>query len=158
MSAVTGRWRILVVAGLATLLCVAGPGSPVSAEPEPGVRPPGVPPPVNLAALPSPASVSALPYIVNNRATRQTGPIEQQATCQSPPAGQRSIAAEPAGQQRLRIRQTQQFATGRGQRVAVIDSGVQPHPRLAGRMIDGGDYIENRSGLFDCDGHGTAVA
>jgi membrane-anchored mycosin MYCP len=42
--------------------------------------------------------------------------------------------------------------------VAVIDSGVQPHPRLAGRLIDGGDYIENRSGLFDCDGHGTAVA
>jgi membrane-anchored mycosin MYCP len=40
----------------------------------------------------------------------------------------------------------------------VIDSGVQPHPRLAGRLLDGGDYIENRSGLFDCDGHGTAVA
>jgi membrane-anchored mycosin MYCP len=40
----------------------------------------------------------------------------------------------------------------------VIDSGVQPHPRLLGRTIDGGDYIENRTGLFDCDGHGTAVA
>jgi membrane-anchored mycosin MYCP len=40
----------------------------------------------------------------------------------------------------------------------VIDSGVQPHPRLLGRLIDGGDYIEHRGGLFDCDGHGTAVA
>ncbi|MGH8967716.1 MAG: type VII secretion-associated serine protease mycosin, partial [Actinomycetes bacterium] len=40
----------------------------------------------------------------------------------------------------------------------MIDSGVQPHPRLLGRLTDGGDYIEDRSGLFDCDGHGTAVA
>ncbi|MGH3900772.1 MAG: type VII secretion-associated serine protease mycosin [Pseudonocardiaceae bacterium] len=156
MTAVSGR-RALLVAGLATLLCIAGPGWSVAAEP--AVRPPGVPPPVNPAALPSPASVSALPYIVNNRATRQTGPVEQQAACQQPPAGSaRNVEAEPAAQQRLRIRQVQQFAIGRGQRVAVIDSGVHPHPRLAGRLIDGGDYIDNRSGLFDCDGHGTAVA
>ncbi len=111
---------------------------------------------MNTAALPTPANVSALPYIVNNRATRQTGPVERQADCQQPAAD--NVEAEPAAQQRLRIRQSQQFATGRGQRVAVIDSGVYPHPRLASRLIDGGDYIENRSGLFDCDGHGTAVA
>ncbi|MGH3964360.1 MAG: type VII secretion-associated serine protease mycosin [Pseudonocardiaceae bacterium] len=142
---------------MATLLCLAGPGWPVEAEP--GIRPPGVPPPVNPAALPTPAAVSTLPYLVNNRATRQTGPVEQQAACQQPAAGNpRGVEVEPAAQQRLRILQAQQFATGRGQRVAVIDSGVQPHPRLAGRLIDGGDYIDNRSGLFDCDGHGTAVA
>ncbi|MGH3886352.1 MAG: type VII secretion-associated serine protease mycosin [Pseudonocardiaceae bacterium] len=145
------------MASVAALLCLAGPGWPVAAEPE--GRRPGVPPPVNPAALPTPASVSTLPYVVNNRATRQTGPVEQQAACQQPPAGSgRNVEAEPTAQQRLRIRQAQQFATGRGQRVAVIDSGVQPHPRLAGRLIDGGDYIDNRSGLFDCDGHGTAVA
>ena len=142
------------MAGVVASLCLAGPGWALGAEP--GVRPPGVPPPVNPAALPSPASVSTLPYIVNNRVTRQTGPVEQQAACQQRPAG--NVEVEPVGQQRLRIRQAQQFATGRGQRVAVIDSGVQPHPRLAGRLIDGGDYIDNRSGLFDCDGHGTAVA
>ena len=45
-----------------------------------------------------------------------------------------------------------------GQRVAVIDSGVQPHPRLLGRLVDGGDYIEHRGDLFDCDGHGTGMA
>ena len=142
------------MAGVVASLCLAGPGWAVGAEP--GVRPPGVPPPVNPAALPSPASVSTMPYIVNNRATRQTGSVEQQAACQQRPAG--NVEVEPASQQRLRIRQAQQFATGRGQRVAVIDSGVQPHPRLAGRLIDGGDYIETRSGLLDCDGHGTTVA
>jgi membrane-anchored mycosin MYCP len=112
-----------------------------------------------MAALPSPASVSAMPYIVNNPATRQTGPVEQQAPCRQQAADDgQDIAAEPPAQRRLRIREAQRFATGRGQRVAVIDSGVQPHPRLLGRSIDGGDYLENRTGLFDCDGHGTAVA
>ena len=111
---------------------------------------------MNPAALPTPASVSTLPYLVNNKVTRQTGPVEQQAACQRPSGG--TVGAEPAGHKRLRIRQAHQFATGRGQRVAVIDSGVQPHPRLASRLIDGGDYIDNRSGLFDCDGHGTVVA
>jgi membrane-anchored mycosin MYCP len=100
-----------------------------------------------------------MPYVVNNTATRQTGPVEQQAPCQQQvPGSAQNLDAEPAAQRRLRIRQAQKLATGRGQRVAVIDSGVQPHPKLLGRLIDGGDYIENRSGLFDCDGHGTAVA
>jgi membrane-anchored mycosin MYCP len=99
-----------------------------------------------------------MPYLVNNVATRQTGPVEQQAPCQQQITGAQNLVAEPPALRRLRIRQAQRLATGRDQRVAVIDSGVQPHPRLLGRLIDGGDYIENRSGLFDCDGHGTAVA
>ena len=154
MSAVAGHRRALLASIVTALLCMTGPALSVAAEP--GVRPPGVPPAVNPAALPTPANVSALPYIVNNRATRQTGPVQRRTDCQQQATG--NVEAEPAGQRRLRIRQAQQFATGRGQRVAVIDSGVQPHPRLADRLLDGGDYIENRSGLFDCDGHGTAVA
>ena len=114
---------------------------------------------VDPAALPSPASVRAMPYIVNNTVTHQIGPVEQRAACQQQlTGGGRNLEAEPEAQRRLRIRQAQDFATGRDQRVAVIDSGVQPHPRLHGRLLDGGDYVENRSGLFDCDGHGTAVA
>ena len=50
------------------------------------------------------------------------------------------------------------FATGRGVRIAVIDTGIAPHPRLAGRVAGGGDYVRGGSGLEDCDGHGTAVA
>jgi membrane-anchored mycosin MYCP len=47
---------------------------------------------------------------------------------------------------------------GEGQLVAVVDTGVVPHPRLGGRVIDGGDFVAGDSGLDDCDGHGTAVA
>lgn len=157
MNARTGHRRTTLMAVAVALLCLAGPAWPVVAQP--GNRPPGVPPPVDLAALPTPASVGTMPYVVNNTATRQTGPVEQQAPCQQQVTDStQDLEAEPAAQQRLHIRQAQKFATGRDQRVAVIDSGVQPHPRLLGRLIDGGDYIENRSGLFDCDGHGTVVA
>ncbi|MGH3854855.1 MAG: type VII secretion-associated serine protease mycosin [Pseudonocardiaceae bacterium] len=154
--------RISILAVAVTLLCQAGPAWPVLAQSgiaESGDRPPGVPPPVDLAALPTPASVNTMPYVVHNAVTQQTGPVQQQAPCPRPAAErERDFQDEPAAQQRLRIQQAQTYATGRGQRVAVIDSGVQPHPRLFGRLTDGGDYIENRGGLFDCDGHGTAVA
>lgn len=49
------------------------------------------------------------------------------------------------------------FATGKGQTVAVIDSGVNRNDRLP-RLIGGGDYILGEDGLFDCDHHGTLVA
>ena len=46
---------------------------------------------------------------------------------------------------------------GDGQRVAVIDTGVNRHPRLA-HVEPGGDYVSAGDGTQDCDGHGTAVA
>jgi membrane-anchored mycosin MYCP len=42
--------------------------------------------------------------------------------------------------------------------VAVVDSGVAAHPRLAGGVVDGGDFVAGSSATDDCDGHGTAVA
>ncbi|WP_198042867.1 MULTISPECIES: type VII secretion-associated serine protease mycosin [Actinoalloteichus] len=64
----------------------------------------------------------------------------------------------PWGQMFLRIDEAQRYATGVGQRVAVIDTGVSVHPRLAGRVEGIGDYIADANGLTDCDGHGTIVA
>ena len=60
------------------------------------------------------------------------------------------------------------FATGAGVRVAVIDTGVTPHPRLP-PVIPGGDLVvvgERRpedpqlpeGAVDDCDAHGTVVA
>jgi len=50
-----------------------------------------------------------------------------------------------------------QLSRGSGQRVAVIDTGVSPHPRLP-ETTAGGDYVFTGDGRQDCDGHGTAVA
>ncbi|MHC1562892.1 type VII secretion-associated serine protease mycosin [Actinomycetospora sp. C-140] len=47
---------------------------------------------------------------------------------------------------------------GEGQTVAVVDTGVASHPRLGGRVADGGDFVAGAAGTDDCDGHGTAVA
>lgn len=50
------------------------------------------------------------------------------------------------------------FATGVGVTVAIIDTGVYPHPRLP-EVIDGGDFVDTGVGAtIDCDGHGTIVA
>lgn len=50
------------------------------------------------------------------------------------------------------------FGRGSGVKVAVIDTGVSPHPRLPD-LIGGGDYVmAGGDGLSDCDAHGTMVA
>jgi membrane-anchored mycosin MYCP len=46
---------------------------------------------------------------------------------------------------------------GRGQTVAVIDTGVSRHQRLA-HLQPGGDYVSGGDGTEDCDAHGTIVA
>ena len=50
-----------------------------------------------------------------------------------------------------------QFGRGAGVTVAVIDTGVNPHPRLP-NLIPGGDFVSDGDGLQDCDAHGTIVA
>ncbi len=57
----------------------------------------------------------------------------------------------------FRVDKLNQLAVGRGQTVAVIDSGVNPNVRLS-NLIGGGDYIMGGDGLQDCDHHGTLIA
>ncbi|MFF0452362.1 type VII secretion-associated serine protease mycosin [Nocardia africana] len=63
----------------------------------------------------------------------------------------------PAAQRSLELDKAWQFASGAGQLVAVIDTGVMRHPRLPG-IIPGGDYVYTSDGTDDCDAHGTFVA
>ncbi|WP_285743207.1 type VII secretion-associated serine protease mycosin [Lentzea sp. NBRC 105346] len=59
---------------------------------------------------------------------------------------------------RMELDQAHRFATGKDVKVAVIDTGVNEHPRLKGRLEGGGDYVDRSDGRKDCDGHGTEVA
>ncbi|GAA4000521.1 type VII secretion-associated serine protease mycosin [Allokutzneria multivorans] len=68
------------------------------------------------------------------------------------------LSAKPWGQMHLNFEQAWRFGRGDGQLVAVIDTGVNRHPRLAGRLSGGGDYVAGKDGTDDCDGHGTMVA
>jgi subtilisin family serine protease len=51
------------------------------------------------------------------------------------------------------------WATGRGVRVAVIDTGVETdHPDLKGRIAQTANFVEGGEQTFTSDRHGTAVA
>jgi len=58
----------------------------------------------------------------------------------------------------LNLPEAWRFGRGAGVRIAVIDTGVTPHPRLP-HLLPGGDYVmAGGDGLSDCDAHGTLVA
>lgn len=64
---------------------------------------------------------------------------------------------QPKYMDMLDLQEAWQFGRGAGIKVAVIDTGVTPHPRFP-HLVPGGDYIMGGDGLSDCDAHGTIVA
>jgi len=162
------------------LLCSAAPAGPLAAVPggalaaastgplaAAGVvavqpaRPPGVPPPVDGQSQPSALDAERnIPFDNSLPGKRQVrGPrVGTDRGCVAAGDLPEPVEPSPWGQTRLRFDELRRFATGEGQVVAVIDTGVTPHPRLAGRLRDGGDYLQGTSALQDCDGHGTLVA
>ena len=65
---------------------------------------------------------------------------------------------QPKYMDMLNLPEAWEFGRGAGIKVAVIDTGVTPHPRFQ-HLIAGGDYvIAGGDGLSDCDAHGTIVA
>lgn len=120
---------------------------------------------VLIAGSPAPAAWALSPYVFN--------PQVDIAPPDAPPGPkfdmvQRSLCAT-SGQLKgsqfdaipidtvWGVKKLHGFATGKGQTVAVIDTGVNRNDRLP-RLLGGGDYIEGRDGLFDCDHHGTLIA
>ena len=59
----------------------------------------------------------------------------------------------------LRLGAAHRLATGRGVRVAVVDTGLDfRHPDLAGRIAGARDFVQDGESAFTGDVHGTAVA
>jgi membrane-anchored mycosin MYCP len=107
------------------------------------------------------------PPIDNSRLPKPAPPTPPQPTVQremcavpsmTPGPGRSSDTSHGSGQLAgLDLPQVWELTRGSGQRVAVIDTGISPHPRLPDTAA-GGDYVFSGDGTQDCDGHGTAVA
>ena len=89
----------------------------------------------------------------------------QHTTTPPPPACARSVPTDPPlradttrAASKSALKPAHAIATGRNVKVAVIDTGVAPHPRLLPRLDAGADLLGEHNPLHDCDGHGTIVA
>lgn len=125
-------------AALAAVLVVAMIGCPAAGA----VTPPEVDP----AAPPPPGAAGPLQPMAQRSACSVTGAI----------AGTDPAVVSP-NQLSLNLNEAWRHSRGDGQTVAVIDTGVQPGPRLP-NVEAGGDFVAATDGLTDCDGHGTMVA
>jgi len=110
-----------------------------------------------------PNAVAIAPPVIDPSMVPPDGPPEpDQPMRQSNVCAQAITVPKPevdlptAGFTMLNITRAWQYSTGNGITVALIDTGVNPGPRL--RVLSGGDYITGGDGLSDCDAHGTIVA
>ncbi|HEU0192213.1 MAG TPA: type VII secretion-associated serine protease mycosin [Mycobacterium sp.] len=117
-----------------------------------------------LALLTGPPALAVDPPTVDPAVAPPSGapgpvqPMEQRSECVSSgilPGSDPTAAT--AGQLMLNLPAAWQLSRGEGQKVAIIDTGVRPGPRLPS-VDPGGDYLATTDGLTDCDGHGTLVA
>jgi len=85
-------------------------------------------------------------------------PMEQRRVCAAPTVfPNANFADRPWASDYLRLADAQQFATGAGVTVAVIDTGVNGSPRVPAEP--GGDFVDAAGdGMSDCDAHGTLTA
>src|SRR4051812_20388912 len=84
----------------------------------------------------------------------------EQQQCITSSGATAQLKDPPNGQTWLRLDEAHQYAQGRNQIVAVIDTGVNQHDEFTGRLLKQIDYLNNIAnvGKDDCDGHGTEVA
>ncbi|MCW1821243.1 type VII secretion-associated serine protease mycosin [Mycolicibacterium conceptionense] len=130
--------RCAAVATVVLTVALSGFGAPPAGAVTPPVVEPGPPPSGPVA----PAQ-----------------PTEQKSICGVPTdvLPGTDFTKQTSAEAMLEYRKAWRFSRGAGQKVAVIDTGVNRHPRLRS-LEPGGDYVSNSDGLVDCDAHGTLVA
>jgi len=121
----------------------AAAGGPAAAKPSP--KPTAKPSP-RRSRPPAPV-LRALPMAPR--------PAPNSPNCPTGPFSRR-VTTEPWAQQALDFSSTWPLTQGQGVTVAVVDSGVDYTPQLAGKL-DAVNTIAS-TGYQDCVGHGTAVA
>ncbi|HEX3791413.1 MAG TPA: type VII secretion-associated serine protease mycosin [Pseudonocardiaceae bacterium] len=154
MSRSTRAIVVRVAATMAAMALVFGTGGwPAAADPSTSTTPqPG--PDFWEPPAPNDGLVSGL-----NPHAGPDHPFVQDVGCIQSGTLNQSLDEIPPAQSMLDIKSAQQFSTGQGITVAVIDTGVNPHPFFQQRLSGGGDFVDTKDdGTTDCDGHGTLTA
>ncbi|MEA5362074.1 S8 family serine peptidase [Amycolatopsis sp., V23-08] len=142
--------------GLLTPLAVALPGWAQTA-PADGYF--ATPPPVDMSKL-IPDSGQPDKKYKQSKGCVQRAVLGQTVVLKNRPWGQDYLQISKA--QEIVKAATPDHSAGGGVKVAVVDTGVTPHPWFQDRIKSGGEYVATPSkaqpGLEDCDGHGTEVA
>jgi len=85
--------------------------------------------------------------------------IESYEVLAEGPAGSDPYAHLQRNSEALHLGQAHRWATGKGVRIAVIDTGVDlAHPDLQGRIVKAQNFVDRGERSFTTDIHGTAVA
>jgi membrane-anchored mycosin MYCP len=134
------RRPLRAAAVAATTLIVAA--VPLSGAPAYAVNPPGIDP----GAVPSDSSPGPPQTMKQSSYCTEVGVLPGS-----------DFRVQPKYMDMLNLPEAWRFGRGAGVRIAVIDTGVTPHPRLP-HLVPGGDYVMGGDGLSDCDAHGTIVA
>ena len=137
-SSSTRLRRALALTAVAGIT-VFGPAMPASAQPvgPPPLRPTDVP---------------------GGPLGTQPGQWDQTQGCMQGNPGNATIEEKPWSQLTLGFEEAhEQNLTGQGKTVAVIDTGVNQHPRLT-LNGGGGSAVPGGGANLDCDGHGTIVS
>jgi membrane-anchored mycosin MYCP len=124
----------------ATTLIVAGVA--LSGAPAYAIEPPGIDP----AAVPQDGTPGPPQPMKQNSYCTEVGVLPGT-----------DFRVQPKYMDMLNLSEAWRFGRGGGVKIAVIDTGVTPHPRLP-HLVPGGDYVMGGDGLSDCDAHGTLVA
>lgn len=136
------------------LLAGTAPGALAAGTPK-GNASQSKPPPAKHPATHSQPAHNTPPAGNTPTAPIRFAPRVLTACTPRPANGIRRLKAEPWAQRALDFSSVWPVASGRGVTVAVVDSGVDFTPQLAGRV----SYLdETHTGPDDCLGHGTAVA
>ena len=148
-------YRLAATSVAAALLLIGPAAWPAYAD---GSNPVGDPPSSPNVWQPPPVSVPPPAVPPASGSPDGTFTLGSNGSCVTSGVTQ-PLTAVPAAQTMLDIADAQKISTGKGVTVAVIDTGVNPHPLFGTRLENGGDYIESGgNALRDCDGHGTIVA
>jgi membrane-anchored mycosin MYCP len=150
--------RITKTAALTATVLVgllgSGPAPAVAQSSQTGNLTLGIPPAVSNAPLPGAQTPN------NTVGVPPGSKYQQSQACITSTAGGTQIQPVPAGQLWMRLDQAHQYATGKNQTVAVIDTGVNKHQYFQNRIDPQIDYLAGATTApqLDCDGHGTEVA